>query len=129
KVLLDGQSVLTRTARQVAQLLGILPQSPLAPEAITVADLVARGRYPHQHWFRQWTAADEEAVAAALVRTDTLHLADREMDSLSGGQRQRVWIAMALAQDTGVLLLDEPTTFRHVVLKQYVLALLATRTA
>lgn len=114
QVLLDGEAVHTLPARRVAQVLGVLPQSPVAPESITVADLVARGRYPHQHWFRQWSAADESAVARALTRTDTLHLADREVDSLSGGQRQRVWIAMVLAQDTGVLLLDEPTTFLDV---------------
>ncbi|WP_148239406.1 ABC transporter ATP-binding protein [Ruania zhangjianzhongii] len=114
QVLLDGEAIHQLPARRVAQLLGILPQSPVAPESITVADLVARGRYPHQQWFRQWSAKDEAAVASALARTDTLHLADREVDSLSGGQRQRVWVAMALAQDTGVLLLDEPTTFLDV---------------
>ncbi len=129
QVLLDGQAVHTRPARQVAQVLGILPQSPVAPESITVADLVARGRYPHQHWFRQWTPADEEAVGAALVRTGTLHLADREVDSLSGGQRQRVWIAMAIAQDTGVLLLDEPTTFLDVAHQLDVLDLLRSLNA
>jgi iron complex transport system ATP-binding protein len=110
-VLLDGTSIHKLPTRVVATQLGILPQSPVAPEGITVADLVGRGRYPHQGWFRQWTAADRDAVDAALDATGTLDLAGRPVDELSGGQRQRVWIAMTLAQGTGLMLLDEPTTF------------------
>lgn len=111
RVLLDGQSVQSYPSKEVARRLGLLPQAQVAPDGIAVADLVARGRYPHQSLLRQWTAADEAAVRTALELTDTADLAGREFDELSGGQRQRVWLAMALAQQTQILLLDEPTTY------------------
>lgn len=110
-VLLDGRRIDRMPTREVATVLGVLPQAPVAPEGLTVADLVSRGRHPHQAWYRQWSSDDEAAVAEALGWTGIADLAERAVDSLSGGQRQRAWISMALAQGTDVLLLDEPTTF------------------
>ncbi|PLZ95804.1 cobalamin/Fe(3+)-siderophore ABC transporter ATP-binding protein [Fischerella thermalis CCMEE 5268] len=110
-VYLDGESIFKLSTKEVAQQLGILPQGPVAPEGLTVRDLVAQGRYPYQNWLQQWSAKDEKIVQQALEITNLLDLAERELDTLSGGQRQRAWIAMALAQDTDILLLDEPTTF------------------
>ncbi|GAA1796405.1 ABC transporter ATP-binding protein [Leucobacter iarius] len=124
-VLLDGTEIHRRPSKELARLLGLLPQSPIAPEGITVSDLVGRGRHPHQGALARWSAADTEAVAEALDATGTTELADRAVDELSGGQRQRVWIAMALAQQTDILLLDEPTTFLDVAHQIEVLDLLA----
>ncbi len=123
-VLLDGESIQRMSTRAVATKLGVLPQSPTAPEGITVTDLVSRGRYPHQKWFRQWTAEDEAVITRAMEATGTLDLATRAVDELSGGQRQRVWIAMTLAQGTDLMLLDEPTTYLDLAHQVEVLDLL-----
>lgn len=111
EVLLDGRAIHRLPTRELARRLGLLPQSPIAPDGITVMDLVSRGRHPHHGLFASWTKADDKAIADALETTQTADLAERPVDELSGGQRQRAWIAMALAQETEILLLDEPTTF------------------
>ncbi|MBX9243319.1 ABC transporter ATP-binding protein [Actinotalea ferrariae] len=124
-VLLDGEAVHAMSTKEVARRVGLLPQTAVAPEGILVADLVARGRYPHQGLLRQWSAADEEAVGRAMEATHVTELAERPVDELSGGQRQRVWLALVLAQETPVLLLDEPTTFLDIAHQYEVLDLCA----
>jgi iron complex transport system ATP-binding protein len=125
QVILDGRSISDLAAKDVARRLGLLPQSAVAPEGITVADLVARGRYPHQSFFRQWSTADEEAIIDAMGATRVTDLSGRLVDELSGGQRQRVWISMVLAQETPILLLDEPTTFLDIAHQIELMDLLA----
>ncbi|QCY46493.1 Iron-siderophore uptake protein [Glutamicibacter creatinolyticus] len=125
QVLLDGSDIHTRPAREVAKKLGLLPQTPNAPDGITVRELISRGRYPHQGWFKRFSAEDEAAVARAMELTRTSELSERPVDELSGGQRQRVWIAMALAQETGLLLLDEPTTYLDIAHQLEVLDVIA----
>ena len=125
KIVLDGGDIASLPAKEAARRLGLLPQSSIAPEGITVADLVARGRYPHQSFLRQWSEADESAVAQAMASTKITELANRPVDELSGGQRQRVWIALVLAQDTPILLLDEPTTYLDIAHQIELLDLLA----
>jgi len=124
-VLLDGREIAGYRSKEVARRLGLLPQTATAPGGITVGDLVARGRYPHQRLLRQWSDADEVAVAEAMALTGVADLAPRLVDELSGGQRQRVWIAMALAQETPILLLDEPTTYLDISTQVDVLELCA----
>jgi iron complex transport system ATP-binding protein len=124
-VVLDGRPIAGWPAKKLARTLGLLPQSSIAPEGITVADLVSRGRYPHQSLLRQWSKEDERVVAESMAATGVQDLADRHVDELSGGQRQRVWIAMALAQQTPLLLLDEPTTFLDIAHQIEVLDLCA----
>ncbi|CAN5599760.1 ABC transporter ATP-binding protein [soil metagenome] len=111
QVILDGTDIAKLRTKDVARRLGLLPQSSIAPEGITVADLVTRGRFPHQTMLRQFSRADQRAVTEAMTATGVTTLAGRPVDELSGGQRQRVWVAMVLAQQTPLILLDEPTTF------------------
>ena len=111
EVRLNGRPLRSTPTREVAKQLALLPQGPIAPEGLRVRELVAQGRYPHQSLLRQWSREDAEAVDAAMRAADVIQFADRPVSDLSGGQRQRCWIAMVLAQQTGILLLDEPTTF------------------
>lgn len=111
QVLLEGNVVDKLSTKEVAKRLAILPQGPIAPEGLTVLQLVKQGRYPHQSWLRQWSHEDERVVNQVLKATKIKDLADRNVNSLSGGQRQRAWIAMSLAQNTDIMLLDEPTTY------------------
>lgn len=124
QVILDGKAIHQQPTRQVARQLGILPQSPLLPEGLTVLELISRGRYPWQGFLRQWSDADERAVAEAMRLTGTEQLAHLAVETLSGGQRQRCWIAMTLAQQTPLILLDEPTTFLDVRYQVEILELL-----
>lgn len=128
-VLLDGRAIARMPTREVARRLAVLPQSPQAPEGLTVLELVKQGRYPHQNWLRQWSEEDERAVRQALEWTGLTPWADHPVDALSGGQRQRAWIAMALAQETPILLLDEPTTYLDLAHQIEILDLLATLNA
>lgn len=124
QVTLGGKPIHKIPPKQLARVLGLLPQSPIVPEGITVADLVGRGRYPHQTFLRGWTKKDYEAVAEAMEIMKITEFADRNIDELSGGQRQRVWIAMALAQQTDILFLDEPTTYLDITYQVEILDLL-----
>ena len=125
---LDGKAIHSQPTRDIARRLGMLPQTPLLPDGLTVFELVARGRYPWQGFMRQWSDADQQAVAEALRLTDTDALAHLPVESLSGGQRQRCWIAMALAQQTEIILLDEPTTYLDLRYQVEILELLQTLT-
>ena len=123
-VFLDGKSVYSIPSKQLARTVGLLPQSPIVPEGITVADLVGRGRFPHQTMFSSWSKKDYEAVSTALEMMNIMEFAESHIDELSGGQRQRVWIAMALAQQTEILFLDEPTTYLDITYQVEILDLL-----
>ncbi len=124
EILLDGKKISEIPPKQLAQILGLLPQSPVVPEGITVADLVGRGRFPYQSFLKGLGKKDYEAVEEALGIMGITDLANRCVDELSGGQRQRVWIAMALAQQTDILLLDEPTTYLDITYQVEILDLL-----
>lgn len=125
-VTLDGKKLGDYSSRELATRLSLLPQSPITPAGVTVADLVARGRHPHQSWLQQWSASHSAAVDEAMALTNVFQLRDRPVDSLSGGQRQRVWIAMVLAQDTDIVFLDEPTTYLDLAHSTDVLELVST---
>jgi iron complex transport system ATP-binding protein len=124
-VILDSHDIWKLPTKELAKRLGILPQNPVAPEGLTVHELVAQGRYPHQSWLQQWSHEDEKVTCDALDITNMTEFADRPVDTLSGGQRQRAWIAMALAQDSDLVLLDEPTTFLDLAYQLDVLDLLS----
>lgn len=124
KITLDGKSIDKIPPKRLARVVGLLPQSPIVPEGITVADLVGRGRFPHQAWFSGWSTKDYEAIAEAMELMKITELANQSIDELSGGQRQRVWIAMALAQQTDFLFLDEPTTYLDITYQVEILDLL-----
>lgn len=124
KVSLDGKPIGKIPPKQLARVVGLLPQSPIVPEGISVSDLIGRGRFPHQSLLSGWTKRDYEAVAEAMEIMNITDLANSSIDELSGGQRQRVWIAMALAQQTDILLLDEPTTFLDITYQVEILDLL-----
>lgn len=124
QVSLDDKSINKIPPKQLARVLGLLPQSPIVPEGITVADLVGRGRFPHQSFLKGWSTEDYDAVAEAMEMMNIIELADSHIDELSGGQRQRVWIAMALAQQTDILFLDEPTTYLDITYQVEILDLL-----
>jgi iron complex transport system ATP-binding protein len=123
-VVLNGQDIWKLPTKELAKQLGILPQGPTAPEGLTVHELVAQGRYPHQSWLQQWSSEDERITYEAMQITNITAFADRPVDTLSGGQRQRAWIAMTLAQDSDMILLDEPTTFLDLAYQIEVLELL-----
>lgn len=124
-VLLDGKDIHRLDTKSVAARLGLLPQGPIAPEGLTVRELVAQGRFPHQTLLRQWSRADEDAVNGAMAIAGVTDFADRGVDTLSGGQRQRCWVAMVLAQETDLILLDEPTTFLDLKVQVDLMDLLA----
>lgn len=124
QVTLDGKPIHKIPSKQLARVLGLLPQSPIVPEGITVSDLVGRGRFPHHSFLKGWTKKDYEAVAKAMEMMNITEFADCHIDELSGGQRQRVWIAMALAQKTDILFLDEPTTYLDITYQVEILDLL-----